>query len=191
MSFDPYQRPTPGYGQQRPPITSQPWGENPPAPDARYGAPEPDAERPARWPYAVLSGAFLLFAGAAWTAYDRGVILKDSGVQACEAMRAGTSGIKTDGEKDEPMTEAQYKQLREVFADSRHNDIQNHGTKLIDVIWQMTQAMGPSSKDPSAAADGEAFGAALLYMQPLATHMTGLQSACADQGIIVNLKTGS
>lgn len=163
MAYDPYQRPS-----------ATEFGEPP--------------RRPARWPYAVLAGAVLLFGGAVWTAYDRGVLLKDSGVEACEALRDGNSQIKNDAGEDEQMTEAQYRELREVFADSRHDDIRDHGTKLVDVIWQMTRAIGPTGDGPSAEADGEAFGAALMYMQPLATHMTGLQSACADRGIIVDLK---
>ena len=92
-------------------------------------------------------------------------------------------------QNQKPMTEAEYRELRGVFEDSRYNDIRDHGTKLMDVVWQMSQAI--DQQGGADAEDGASLGAALAYMQPLMTHMTGLQSACADQGVIVNLKNGS
>ncbi|MGX6604852.1 hypothetical protein ACWKSP_22390 [Micromonosporaceae bacterium Da 78-11] len=121
----------------------------------------------------MLATAIVFALSGGWFLYDR-VIKTDSGIAACEAM-AGDKQI-AGGAKvgaDEQLTESQYRQVRKVFEDSRHDDIRDHGTKLIDIVWQMTQL----GKDPGMAA--------LAYVGPLTQQMTGLQSACADQGIII------
>lgn len=127
-----------------------------------------------KWPYAVLVVALLVLAGGIWTAYDRGLIVDDSGVDACEAMRAGTATFPTGADDDEPMTEAQYRQARQVFAGSRHDDIRDHGTKLLDIEWRISESD-----------DGK------TYVQPLATQMLGLASACADQGVFLPVKAAA
>ncbi|WP_229403568.1 hypothetical protein [Micromonospora okii] len=45
----------------------------------------------------------------------------------------------------------------------------------MDVVWQVSQLP-----------KGQEMGA-LAFMGPMGTHMAGLQTACADQGVIVNL----
>jgi hypothetical protein len=59
----------------------------------------------------------------------------------------------------------------------RYEDLRTHGTKLMDVVWQVSQLGG----DPGLGA--------LVYLQQLTEQMSGLQSACADRGIILELKT--
>jgi len=87
----------------------------------------------------------------------------DSGIEACEAMRDGPIGNQT------PLTEDRYRKTRALFAGSRDPDIRENGTKLIDIAWQAGQ-------DESKA---------LAYMGPLMDAASGLQTACADHGIIL------
>jgi hypothetical protein len=112
----------------------------------------------------VLGAALAFLAGALWTAYDHDLIVKDSGVQACEDLRDNRAGY------DRPMTERDYLALRNTFEDSRYDDIREHGTQLVDVAWQVSRQSGDEQ-----------------VVEALAEHATGLRSACADQGIIVNL----
>jgi hypothetical protein len=133
----------------------------------------------AAWPAAALVVAVVVCGGAAWIAYDRGVILKDSGIEACEAMRDGDKTFAGKTADDKTMTEAEYRKVRAVFEDSRHDDIRDHGTKLMDLAWQISKL----GDNPGLEA--------LPYVGPLTEHMTGLQSACADQGVIVSLQNAT
>ena len=64
----------------------------------------------------------------------------DSGVQACKYISQGLdpNGKPTaspgaeQGDTDEVFTPKQYKDLREIFAGSRHDDIKAAGTKFVD-----------------------------------------------------------
>jgi hypothetical protein len=168
MSYDPvgYRRAEPyghqPYGRTEPPVIyGRPYRPVPAPP------PPPPPPRGRRWPYLLLGAGLAVLAGAAWTAYDRNLIAKDSGIKACEALRDKPGGY------DRPMTETEYRALRKTFEDSRYGDIRDHGTKLVDVAWQASRLGGDQG--------------ALVYVGPLTEHATGLQSACADQGIIVNL----
>ena len=129
------------------------------------------------WPYAVLLVAVLVLLGGVWTAYDRGLIVEDSGVTACEAMRGGSTTFKTDPDDGKPLTEDEYRRARQVFAESRHDDIREHGTQVMDIVWRISQMK-----------DDDQTGA-LLYAQPLATQVLGLESACADQGVFLPIAT--
>lgn len=190
MSYDPtgrWQQPQQPYSHPQQPPQGQVYGQ--PVSPAQWPPASP-ALSPVRrpwWPYALLAVAVLVLAGGLWTAYTKNLIFKDSGIKACEALRDGNSAIKNNGSNDK-LTESQYRQMRAIFEDSRYDDIRDHGTKLMDVIWQMSQAVGDNS---GASDDGSALGAAMMYLQPLSEHMTGLQSACADQGIIFTLKPAS
>jgi hypothetical protein len=157
-----------------------PWQQAPPAPPP---APEP-ARKPSRWPFLVLTAAFLVLASGVWTAYSKHLVFKDSGIKACETLRDGATSMMGVAKSTTKLTEAQYRQMRKVFEDSRYGDIRDHGTKLVDVIWAMSQAT-----DAGGSNDGDVVtGSALVYLPPLGEHLTGLQSACADRGIIVNLR---
>lgn len=230
MAYDPS-----GYPQQRRPHSSAPYGgiygrpARPPVvpgPRVRQPAPWQQAEQappgpapePARKPvrraHLVLAASILVLAGGVWTAYSKDLIFKDSGIKACEALREGTNGLMGAGGTDGKITESRYRQMRKVFEDSRYYDIRDHGSKLMDVLWAMSQTTGAAgakdqatgaagatdqttdaagatdqATDATGAKNGDAVaGAAFLYLQPLGEHLTGLQSACADQGIIVNLR---
>ncbi|WP_203935000.1 hypothetical protein [Virgisporangium ochraceum] len=104
-------------------------------------------------------------------------VREDPGVAACKAIRDGQVGPQ-DGTEGKEITETEYRAIRKQFADSRHDDIRDHGTKLVDVIWQIQQLP-----------EGEEMGA-LAFLGPMATHVTGLQSACADQGVEFTLTPG-
>jgi hypothetical protein len=147
----------------------------PPAAFAGYGQP-PQPPRRSLLPWLALAVALVVAGTGGWFLYDR-VIRTDSGVAACEALRDGEKAVDGD-DGDKTMTEAEYRELRGVFEDSRHEDIRDHGTKLIDLVWQLSK-MGD---EPGLEA--------LAFMGPLTEHVTGLQSACADQGVIVDLKMG-
>ncbi|PWR11310.1 hypothetical protein DKT68_06045 [Micromonospora acroterricola] len=174
----PYQQGGPVY----PPQQYQPAQQDP---SRGYPGQQPPAPPPAgssRKPLLFAVGAFVavlaLLAGG-YAVYD-GFIKEDSGVAACKAMRDGKEidGTAKDS-GDDKLTEAEYREAREQFEDSRHDKIREHGTALIDIAWQVSSL--PEEQEMGA----------LAFMGPLTTHMSGLQTACADQGVIVNLNSGN
>lgn len=105
-----------------------------------------------------------------------GAVTPDSGIVACEAIRdAELTSVNGDDPGSNEMTEDEYRELRDQFEDSVHEDIREHGTKLVDVVWQVEQIP-----------DGQEV-AALGFLGPLTEHATGLQAACARQGIHFSL----
>ncbi|MFE0589149.1 hypothetical protein [Micromonospora echinospora] len=124
----------------------------------------------------VAAGAVvaLLLAGVVGTAIYQAV-KEDSGITACKAMAAGSEGKETLGDGDDELSEAEYRELREQFADSDHEKIREHGTALVDIVWEVSRMKGD-----------EAAGA-LAYIGPMSTHMTGLKTACANEGIQIDL----
>lgn len=162
MSYDPY-----------PP---QP---DPDRPVQEYGHPAPQAPRRPWWPWAALAAAVLLLASGTWYAYEYR-IKKDSGIAACEAFRdqgkvAGASAESPTGDK---LTEAEYRKLRKVFEDSRHDDIREKGTKLMDVLWQVTQL----GDNPGLEA--------LPFVGQMMDAVSDMQTACANHGVIVVFDMG-
>jgi hypothetical protein len=121
----------------------------------------------------VAALSLVLLAGGGWLVYDR-VLREDSGVAACRTL-AGTERNKSGDAADDNLTRDEYVSMRKVFADSRYRDLREHGTKLMDVLWQVSQL----------GTDDEV---AMSYLQPLTEHLSGLQSACADHGVIIDLK---
>jgi hypothetical protein len=73
------------------------------------------------------------------------------------------------------ITEVQYRRTRKQFEDSRKPRIGEHGTALVDLAWQMQEIP-----------QGQELGA-LAFIGPIGEHISGLQTACADEGIILNL----
>ncbi|MFI6820571.1 hypothetical protein ACIBJE_06395 [Micromonospora sp. NPDC050187] len=125
----------------------------------------------------VAAGAVLalLLAGVAGTAIYQAV-KEDSGITACKAMASGGEGNKAfDDDGDDELSEAEYQELRKQFADSDHEKIREHGTALVDIVWEVSRMKGD-----------EAAGA-LAYLGPMSTHMAGLKTACANEGIQVQL----
>jgi hypothetical protein len=141
--------------------------------DAAFGAPTPPPAVPPGPPlvkrsYMVVA-AVLVLAGGLWMLFNKNVIYKDSGIAECEALRDGESVISPDRQ----LTDQQYRRLRGAFADSRYDDIRNHGTRAADMLWQSGRV-----------ARLEHDGGVRDVPQPLARQLAGLNSACVDQGII-------
>ncbi|GGM58107.1 hypothetical protein GCM10011608_48830 [Micromonospora sonchi] len=175
------QQPHPGDAYSNiPPSQPQPWtgadGQPlppPPTSSAASGGAKDNRVRLIAAGAAVL--AVLVIGVVGYTVWDT-FVREDSGVAACKAMSEGRQPDGSDDAgEDAKLTEAQYREARKVFEDSRHEKIREHGTALMDIVWQVDQLD-----------DEEALGA-LAFMGPLGTHMSGLQTACADQGVIVNL----
>lgn len=169
----PTQQGFPGIPPQPQPDPSQ---EYQPQPTGFITATPPSAKD--RKPLIVAATAFvavLFLAFGGYAVYD-GFIKEDSGVAACKAMRDGKQADGSPKESDDDkMTEAEYREARGVFEDSRHEDIRKHGTALMDLAWQISQLP-----------EGQEMGA-IAFIGPMGTHVSGLQTACADQGVIVNL----
>ncbi|MFI6228836.1 hypothetical protein ACIBCR_16155 [Micromonospora echinospora] len=124
----------------------------------------------------VAAGAVLalLLAGVAGTAIYQAV-KEDPGITACKAMASGGEGEKAFDDGDDELSEAEYRELREQFADSDHEKIREHGTALVDIVWEVSRMKGD-----------EAAGA-LAYIGPMSTHMAGLKTACANEGVQIDL----
>lgn len=111
-----------------------------------------------------LALAVAVMAGAAFLVWMmRG---QDSGVAACEAIASGKAADGSASTPGEKMTEREYQQVRGIFARSSDQDIRAHGTKLIDLAWQLQGS--PDS--------------ALLVAGPMTEAYTGLAGACAARG---------
>jgi hypothetical protein len=117
---------------------------------------------------AVALGVVVLGGLAVYTRF----VKEDSGIVACKAMRDDReTSMDPDGNGE--FTEEEYKALREMFDDSTYKDIREHGQSLVDLVWEM-------SRIPDGDAAGDLIGR-------IAESATGLQTACADQGVVVNL----
>ncbi|GIF14540.1 hypothetical protein [Actinoplanes teichomyceticus] len=173
------------YPPQQPfPPPEDPYVNHPPTqpftgpyPQAGFPAGYPHPAAPPRrplWPWlaAVAALSLMLLAGSGWLLWDR-VLREDSGVAACKAL---ADRDRAAGGADETLTREEYLAMRRVFADSRYADLREHGTKLMDVLWQVTQ-LGTDDQV-----------AALTYLEPLTRHVSGLQSACADHGVVIDLR---
>ncbi|BCL13282.1 hypothetical protein [Micromonospora sagamiensis] len=142
---------------------------------ASFGEPAPGPLAAYRVPL-VAAGAVLglLLAVVAGTGIYQAV-KEDSGITACKAMAAGGEGENPVDDGDDELSEAEYKELREQFADSDHEKIREHGTALVDIVWEVSKM------------EGDEAAGALAYIGPMSTHMAGLKTACANEGIQVNL----
>jgi len=97
---------------------------------------------------------------------------KDSGLAACEAI--AKKGTLTGAPKtSERMTPKQYKTVRDVFADSRYEDIRGNGVRLVDLVSQV-QALG---EDPGFEA--------LAYVGGISAAYAGLTGGCASVGVTI------
>lgn len=131
--------------------------------------------RKARTPLIIMAVAILVAAGAILRIvgvlpYWVPLIGQDSGVAACEAI-ASSGGTKIDGGAGENATDAEkIRAVRALFADSRHDDIRQHGVAFMDLTTQI-MAMG---EKPDLSA--------LALVGPITTAYAGLAGGCADQG---------
>jgi hypothetical protein len=142
------------------------------------------------WPYAVLLVAVLVLLGGVWTAYDRGLIVEDSGVTACEAMRGGSTTFRTDPDEG-PLTEDDYRRARQAFADSRYDDIRDHGTQTMDIVWRISQMKDDDQAIETAEPAATAAPVRRAERQPVACAQVfraaqviakGFDGACANAG---------
>jgi hypothetical protein len=117
----------------------------------------------------VLLGVGGLVATVLW---DR--VGPDTGVAACKAVANPTEGglIRSDGA--ETMSEQEYKDVRKLFADSRDENIKEHGTALMDLAWQIQNTP-----------EEDQLGAAFAYIGPITQAYTGLSGACAEHGHVL------
>jgi hypothetical protein len=123
------------------------------------------------WPLVVGAVAAVLLIGgiAAYAIYTQ--IKTDPGIAACEAMAGGKPVIEGSGDG---FTEAEYREARELFRGSKHEDISEAGVKMVDLLWQIEQTGG-----------GNELGAALLYGGRAADATGAMTAACANHGIVV------
>jgi len=140
-----------------------PWG-------SQAGAASP---WPLRLTLAALVAVVVFLAGLLvqrmnWLPVGVPLIGKDSGYAACEAIHEGKAPVKAKG----IMTLDQYRQAREVFADSRYEAIRSNGTKLMDLAWQ-AQGMGDNNLG------------VLALMGGVADAYSGLAGGCASVGITI------
>ncbi|MCF0094389.1 hypothetical protein [Micromonospora sp. MH99] len=173
------QQPAQPYAQGGPVYpASQQWPGQP------YAGPGPDAPPPppvksSRTPLIVAAAAFLVvlvLSLGGYAVYDR-FIREDPGIAACKAMAEDKQidGSPKDSDAgDDKLTEAEYREARKIFEDSRYDKIREHGTALMDLLWQVQQLP-------------EDNGGALAFVGPMGTHVSGLQTACADEGYIVKM----
>lgn len=115
---------------------------------------------------AVGAGAFFGyrdFAPAGWPG-----IAIDSGVAACEDLRNG----KAESNGSKTFTEQQYREIRDKFAGSDDVDLREQGTRLMDLVWQVSQLDDVQTQ-------------AWPYLPQLMERTAGVRSACADHGIIL------
>ncbi|MEO3925271.1 hypothetical protein ABGB07_15580 [Micromonosporaceae bacterium B7E4] len=172
-----YQSPiTPDPYQAQPPPQQQP--AEPPLYATDLGAPAAHP-RPRRSPIlaagiATLVALIVIF-GVGYVVYTQ-FIREDTGIAACKAIRdGGTITGEPKSENSDKLTEDEYRELRSLFEDSDKEKIREHGTALVDLAWQISQMP-----------DGQEMGA-LAFIGPMGTHVAGLQTACADEGIIISL----
>jgi hypothetical protein len=141
--------------------------------------PEP-GERPA-WPpragawialgvavVAVLISSGFVVQRMNWLPASVPLIGKDSGVAACQAIAEGQPPVHSKG----IISEADYRSMREVFADSRYTDIRVNGTKLMDLAWQ-AQGMGQNNLG------------ILALMGGIADAYSGLAGGCQAAGYTI------
>ncbi|AYF26840.1 hypothetical protein CSH63_05085 [Micromonospora tulbaghiae] len=185
----PYQQGNPGYTttpqhQSTAPAQTHVNGVDPtgltapaaaPARQARHSRSEPSRRKP----LLIAIGAalvMLLLAAIAIGVYE-GFIKEDSAVAACKSLRdcKKADGGEKGSDDEDKLTETEYRNARKLFEDSRHEKLREHGTALIDITWQV-----------SNLPEGQETGA-LAFVSAMGTHMASLQTACADQGVIVNL----
>ncbi|WP_329103070.1 hypothetical protein OG792_25665 [Micromonospora sp. NBC_01699] len=93
---------------------------------------------------------------------------EDSGIAACRSL-----ADRTAGEDQTELSESEYRELRDQFADSDIRTIRENGTAMMDLVWEVSQQ---SSSELDA----------LRYLPQLSARLEGLQRACAGQGVTIS-----
>ena len=131
----------------------------------------PTFTRPVAVLTTVLALGLVVLGGVA--VYDR-YVKEDSGIAACKAMRADRE-TAMDADGDGKFTEDEYAVVRDMFDDSRYEDIREHGRALVELVFRMTKV--PDSEHAGS----------FVSLDEMADRATALQTACAKHGIVVNL----
>lgn len=118
---------------------------------------------------AVVGALLLAVAGTA--VYQ--AVREDPGITACRSL-ADMTARERQGEGGAELTESRYRELREQFAASEHDRIREHGTALVDIAWEVSRMKGSGSLG------------ALAYLGPMGTHISGLKTACANEGVHID-----
>lgn len=95
----------------------------------------------------------------------------DPGITFCESIKDGQTGTTDE------ISEQEYLQAREKLRKSNYQDIREHGIAILDIVWQI-----------QSLEEGEELGA-LVYVPTIQAHMSKLQTACADRGIVFTYNT--
>ncbi|MFK3983871.1 hypothetical protein ACI2K4_26255 [Micromonospora sp. NPDC050397] len=154
----------PGTGYTYPvPVAGQPY----PAGEPGQVAPTRNRAKPYVIAGAGLLALFVLVLGglAVWD-----VVREDAGIVACESLAA-----RSGSANQEQLTEAEYRELRDGFADSDLAALREHGTRTMDLVWQVTRMV-----------DGDEVNV-LPLLPELSDRALALQRACAAQGVVINL----
>lgn len=124
----------------------------------------------------IMAGTMLVFTATAVTfgmyITNTGP-LKDSGIKGCEQIAAKKNPVKGDNSTSSKMTATEYKSIRDIFNNSRYDDLRQAGTKFIDLLWQI-------SNMPE-----DAGFAALGLIGPLYADYGALSGACANRGVVI------
>lgn len=107
-------------------------------------------------------------------------LFKDSGIATCESMRdSRANGEFVDfGDADDGttrLTEAEYREFRSRFADSRYDDLREAGTSFADIVWQVSGAQKP----------GDMLKALLLTGGRIIQAYSDLSGACEAHGVTI------
>jgi hypothetical protein len=181
--LEPEQPPTspfPGNGYAHQPYPIQPpTGHEQPFTLDQLATSPASPSRSRRGLTVALVGVLALAVLAGGTGYVfRDQLFKDSGVAACEAMRDGRRASPATatptGSSSGKFTVGDYHRMRDLFAKSRHGDLRDAGTKMVDLLWQMAQA--------DTTGEG-ALGMILILGGQMVQAYSSLSGACANHGV--------
>lgn len=116
----------------------------------------------------ILAGILLVPLSIKWAQSAVG----DSGVTACKTISKNMA--KKTSSDSKPMTETDYKRIRQPFEDSRYADIKISGMNIVDTIYQADTQPDPKN-----------IGGAIILMGTLQGQWGQLQMACSNHGVDV------
>ncbi|MFK3984360.1 hypothetical protein ACI2K4_28805 [Micromonospora sp. NPDC050397] len=123
----------------------------------------------------VLAG-LVVVVGGGYVVHDR-FGREDSGVAACEIIRAGGTITGKPAGSGSDLTEQEYREARDRFENSHNDRLREHGIALVDLAWRLNQMPEAERLPPQDS------------LGPAATHLTGLRKACADEGVPITAGT--
>lgn len=114
-------------------------------------------------------GIFSVFNAVLWSS-----VQKDSGIAACEDMAKRASDSASGEKTTETMTEAQYKDARAPFENSKYPELKIAGMNMVDTIKDASDTLNKNDADLATA---------MLVLTNLKTDWAALQTACAAHGV--------